>query len=165
MSLFYLNQECFFRIVEKSIVISNPYLRIHVEIDAKAATILLQNITGLSRIDWIKQFNGSIGVDRTERFMGVNGLVTDHSGFQKKVAQESITVEGDKLFKLLRDRLILIENSSESRLRVSPLKNLLDHEHLGSFHQRVGQYVLLGLESAKFGVLGKIKNFLKMASA
>jgi SAM-dependent methyltransferase len=145
MSLFYLNQECLLRIVEKSIVISNPSLRIHVEIDAKAASILLQNISGLSRIDWIKQFNSSIGVDRTERFMGANGLVTDHSGFQKKVAQESIIVEGDKLFKLLRDRLILIENSAESRLRVAPLKNLLDHEHLGSFHQRVGQYVLLGL--------------------
>ena len=143
--IFSFNKECFLRIVESSIVISNPRLRLHVEVDAKTASMLVLHLSGLDQLEWEMQLDGCSGTDKSQRFMGVRGLVTDHSGFQVGVGNESVRAVGDRLFKLLRDRLILIEKFSESQSRVAPMDNLLDQEHLGSFHQRVGQYVLLGL--------------------
>lgn len=143
--IFSFNKECFLRIAERSIVISNPRLRLHVEVDAKTASMLALHLRGLGQLEWEMQLDGCSGIDRSQRFVGMRGLVTDHSGFQADVDNESARAVGDKLFKLLRDRLILIEKSAESQSRVAPMDNLLDQEHLGSFHQRVGQYVLLGL--------------------
>jgi SAM-dependent methyltransferase len=144
--LFSLNKECFLRIIEISIIISNPRLRLHVEVDTKTANMLLQHIGGLSLFDWGKQLNGcGVGSDRSQRFMGMRGLVTDHSGFQENIDIEPTKAVGDELVKLLRDRLILVENSAETQSLVAPMANLLDQERLGSFHQRVGQYVLLDL--------------------
>jgi SAM-dependent methyltransferase len=143
--LFFLNKECFLRVVERSIIISNPRLRLHVEVDAKTASMLALYLGGLTGEDWEKQLEGCSGADRTQRFMGMRGLVTDHSGFQASVDYEPARVVGNGLFKLLRERLVLIEDSADSQSRVAPMDNLLDQKHLGSFHQRVGQYVLLGL--------------------
>lgn len=142
---FFFNTECLLRIVDRAIIISNPRLRVHVEVDAKTASILLQHFSGLSQMDWEKQLDGCSGADRSQRFMGMRGLVTDHSGFQAEVDCEAVRTVGDGLFKLLRDRQVLIVDSADSQSRIAPMNNLLDQEHLGSFHQRVGQYVLLGL--------------------
>lgn len=77
--------------------------------------------------------------------MGMRGLVTDHSGFQVAADSQSAKVAGGELFKLLRDRLVLTGKPGESQSRIASMDNLLDREHLGTFHQRVGQYAWLGL--------------------
>jgi|GEM_PF-769833 len=143
--LFFLSKASLIRIIERSIIISIPQLRLHVEVDAKTAALLVQHLDGLSMTDWELQLAGCRGVDRTERFMGMRGLVTDHSGYKEKADIVSDQLTGRKLFELLRERLILVKNSIEFQSRVAPMSNLMDQEHLGSFHQRVGQYVLLGL--------------------
>jgi SAM-dependent methyltransferase len=140
-----LSESVFIRVVENSTIISNPRLRLHVEVDEKTASTLLSHIEGLSKEDWEKQFEGCFGTDRTQRFIGMRGLVTDHSGFQVNVDHKYLGATGSGLLNLLRDRLILIEKSAETQSHVALMENLLDQEHLGSFHQRVGQYVLLGL--------------------
>jgi SAM-dependent methyltransferase len=144
--IFFLNKECLLRIVGDCIVISNPRLRYHLEVDSLAASVLLQYSQGLSQLDWELKFAACLGSDRTQRFMGVLGLVTNHSGFNEEADYKPARMAGNKLFKLLRDKLVLIERYAESRLRAKPMVNLLDQDRLGSFHQRVGQFVLLGLK-------------------
>lgn len=144
---FLFNKECFLRVVNQSIIISNPKLRLHVEIDTKALNILLTYFEGLPEQEWEKMFKDCNGKDRTKRFVGVDGLVTDHSGFYKNTEYKSSMLNGYELFKLLCKRQVLIKHSSQAQLTFKPMNNLLDQENLGSFHQRVGQYVLLGLRN------------------
>jgi SAM-dependent methyltransferase len=143
--IFSFNNECFIRVVDGNTIISNPRMRVHVEVNADTAHSLLLHPGGLSQSAWEKLFCNCIGADRTQRFLGSAGLVTDHSGFQKNVTNKSAKVNGAELYKLLRDRLILVENPCETNSYVALMGNLLDQAHLGSFHQRVGQFVLLGL--------------------
>ena len=144
-TMFSLNKECLLRISDGAILISNPRLRLHVEVDTNAVCKLMQNLKGLSQVEWESQLIDCSGADRTQRFLGMNGLVTDHSGLQSGADCKAVKVAGAELYKLLRGHLILIGQSIESQSRVAQLNNLLDQEHLGSFHQRVGQSVLLSL--------------------
>ncbi|MFM9999160.1 MAG: class I SAM-dependent methyltransferase [Burkholderiaceae bacterium] len=52
---------------------------------------------------------------------------------------------GAALFGLLKDRCMLVsrQESARARARLRPLQNLFDRDSLGSFHQRVGQYLVL----------------------
>lgn len=143
--IYTFNKECLIRIVDLSIIISNPRLRIHVEVDDKTSQILLLNRSGLNQSNWEKKLDGCSGKNRTQRFIGSRGLVKDHSGLLDK-NDDTPTINGKALFRLLRDHLILIENPSESLSHYTKLNNLLDQKHLGTFHERVGQYVLLGLK-------------------
>jgi SAM-dependent methyltransferase len=143
--LLVFNSECFLRVVDGELIISNPKLRHHVKIDVKTAGLIFEHANGLCDAEWRKHLVECSGWDRTERFMGVQGLVTDPSGLRAHSQISPAEVSGDALFKLLRFRLVLIEDLGESQRKIAPMINSLDQEHLGSFHQRVGQYVLLGL--------------------
>lgn len=150
MTQFFLfNKEFFLRVIDQSIIISNPRLRLHVEIDIKTLNMLLTHFNGLPEQEWGKMFNDCSGKDRTQRFMGVEGLVTDHSGFYENTKCTSPMLYGEELFELLCMRQVLIKHSNQARLTFKTMNNLLDQDNLGSFHQRVGQYVLLGLRSSE----------------
>lgn len=150
MNQFFLfNRECLLRVVDQSIIISNPRLRLHVEIDIKTLNMLLTYFEGLPEQEWKKIFKDCNGKDRTQRFMGVDGLVKDHSGFYENTKCTSTMILGEELFKLLCKRQVLIKDTAQAQLTFKTMDNLLDQDNLGSFHQRVGQYVLLGLRNSE----------------
>ena len=53
---FLFNKEFFLRVIDQSIIISNPRLRLHVEIDIKTLNMLLTYFEGLPEQEWEKIF-------------------------------------------------------------------------------------------------------------
>ena len=58
VKIFSFNPECFLRTVDRLIVISNPRLRYHVEVDAKTASMLIGNLCGFSETEWKEHLGG-----------------------------------------------------------------------------------------------------------
>ncbi len=142
--IYFLNNDCIISIKDEIPIISNPRLRIHIEPDISLIVILLQNSKGLHKEEWKENLKNHKAKNRTNRLIGSNGLVGDHSGFSKKLSTRLYS--GEQLFDLLVDEAILIKEKKDAEMRCSKLDSLFDQKNLGTFHERVGQYVLLGLK-------------------
>ncbi len=143
-SIYFLNNDCIINIKDEIPIISNPKIRIHIEPDIPLLAILLQNSKGLQKKEWTNNFKNHKAKNRTNRLIGSNGLVGDHSGFSKKSSDR--VYSGDQLFDLLVDQVILIKERKDAEKRYKKLDTVFDQDNLGTFHERVGQYVLLGLK-------------------
>lgn len=140
---YFINPDSFIRNVNQSWIISNPRLRTHVELDEKSAKsfIALGELKEASNEKWINEFSHSRGRDRTLRGIGRYGLHADHSGFAEEATAQWI--EGEALVQLLKDKALIISNTSEIKAKLKPLAGLFDRDNIGTFHQRVGQYLML----------------------
>jgi SAM-dependent methyltransferase len=147
--LLYVNPDVLFRLQEGVWLLSNPRLRTHLELSAKAG----EAVGALGRLNegaeltrWVDALKECSGFDRTEAFFGAHGLHTDHSGLAARARVECV---GAQLVALLCRRLFLISNREQSLEMLKPLENVFDRSHLGNFHQRVGQYLTLEKRSRK----------------
>ena len=138
--LYYVNPDVLIRPVEGEWIVSNPRLRTHVALDAAAISSIVEANASRTADDWASIFGDCAGSDRTHTKYGENGLHADHSGLTSAGVN---SVNGGALFNLLRKRRVLIKSSDEAFDLVAPLTNMLDREHIGTFHQRVGQYLMV----------------------
>lgn len=136
----YLNPDILLHYARGVWLASNPRLRCHVELDASAILALAQGAKGQELASWGEALASASGRDRTERAMGSRGLHVDHSGVAKVQGME---VQGTELLGLLHRRRVLIASRGEADELLRTLTSVLDGESLGSFHQRVGQHLLL----------------------
>ena len=140
---FYINPDTIFRMHRGAWLLSNPRLRTHVELSAnpgEAFGAIARLEKGADVEQWSESLKSCSGFDRTQSFFGAGGLHTDHSGLTTRVGAECF---GSSLVDLLRQRLFLLSTREESLDVLKPLTNVFDRGHLGSFHQRVGQYLIL----------------------
>jgi SAM-dependent methyltransferase len=147
LDTFYINPDVILRFKTGSWILSNPRIRTHVELVKNGAGIFVSACeTGSAAEEQWKVALGSCwGRDRTQRFIGENGLVADHSCFLEK--EEGEWVAGGNLFDLLKKTAMLIRTQEEAFMQVRELTGLFDQENLGTFHQRVGQYLLIDRRS------------------
>jgi hypothetical protein len=135
-----LNPDVCLRHVEGAWLAFNPRLRLHLELDAAAAAVLFAQAAGAPPTQWRADLQGARGRDRSLRAVGAAGLHADHSGLAPAAGD---FVQDAPLLDLLRRRRCLIASPQEATDCLAPLANLLDRERVGSFHQRVGQYLLV----------------------
>jgi SAM-dependent methyltransferase len=136
----YFNPDALLRYSNNAWLVSNPRLRTHVEVDPATIGVISAFAGGRDTQQWCQALKDCRGWDRTAAYCGEYGLHADHSGLNQERKSPS---KGNDLFDLLRKRYLLVASPLESRAALAPLANLLDREHLGNFHQRVGQHVLL----------------------
>jgi SAM-dependent methyltransferase len=134
----YLNPDVLLRYVQGVWLVSNPRLLSHLELNSAAIIALTEGAKGQTRVSWNEALMSAYGRDRTERAMGGNGLHADHSGLA--VARGNV-LSGENLLDLLMRRRVLIESQEEANALLRPMSSALDGDSLGSFHQRVGQYL------------------------
>jgi SAM-dependent methyltransferase len=139
----YINPDVLLRNIGQSWIVSNPRLRTHVELDSEAAKVFIAMGTLPAKPveGWIAEFNIGKGKDRTIRGLGRDGLHADHSGLSLESSDKWLS--GIQLCDLLKERSLLVANQETATARLKPLSGLFDRESLGTFHQRVGQYLLL----------------------
>ena len=139
----FINPDAILRFTENTWLLSNPRLRTHVELDLTALISFVQAVNSQisSKQQWIAALGAGKGRDRSLRGVGKDGLHTNHSGLS--IGDHEQWLCEDKLFNILRERCLLIAVQDEARRLVRPMFGLLDRESLGTFHQRVGQYLLL----------------------
>lgn len=136
----FLNPDVLLHMAEGVWLASNPRLRTHVSLEVAAVTALAEGGGGRDGAGWLTALNAASGHDRTQRGLGVEGLHADHSGL---TVLPGPVLSGTGLFSLLRQRRVLIADAAEAFDLVRPMTSPLDRESLGSFHQRVGQQLLL----------------------
>lgn len=146
LETFHINPDVILRFKAGSWIISNPRVRTHVELENKGAEVFVSacESAGVAEEEWSVSLRNCKGRNRTQRFIGKNGLVADHSCFLEKGDE---WVDAGSLFSLLRNTGMLIKIPEEALAHVRELTGLFDRENLGTFHQRVGQYLLLGRRS------------------
>ncbi len=139
----FVNPDAFIHVVDDAWVISNPRVRTHVELTAAGVAALAGNRAdaAIAQDTWSGRLRDVTGRDRTRRGIGEQGLVADHSGLRLDAAAPWLG--GAALVDLLVARRILINTAAAGLAAAQPLANLLDRERLGTFHQRVGQYLLV----------------------
>jgi len=122
-------------------MLSNPRSRTHVSLDKDALESLTSFSSGASESDWTSSFQKTSGQDCTQDFYGADSLHGDHSGVSKN---KGTSKQGGDLFQLLVKRwLIVKEDLKAYDASLAPLESSLDRSHLGTFHQRVGQYLTI----------------------
>lgn len=130
------------RLVTGEWVLSHFHLRKHLEVDAKLIQALTQMPKGGSEADWLEKLKGAKAWPRTQ-MPNPRGLLENPTGLGSRTGE---IVEENELFKSLRSNLFLVEEGSNEYETFIAVKNdLLDRKHLGSFHQILGQYLLLNL--------------------
>lgn len=139
--LFFFNPDVIFRRHDGKWLASNPRLRCHIEVDGAMMNVLASCASGRTAEQWTSVLDDCRGGDRTLRLMGGSGLHRDHSGLASDAACRC--VQGEALFSLFRSRRVLISRNEEADDLLRPLKHPLDMESLGTFHQRVGQQLVL----------------------
>lgn len=134
-SKYKINPDALLQIREDTWIFSNPRTKTHVAISE------VKNITeSFNAAQWREILSEVVGSDCTQVFFGENGLHCDHTGFLKNPNN----VSGENLFELLCKRWILVEEDlTQYRDFLGQLTSTLDRSHLGSFHQRVGQYLTI----------------------
>lgn len=139
----HVNSDVFLHLVGNAWIVSNPRLRTHVELREPAVTALVRAgaRSDIDEAEWRSILETCSGRDRTNRRIGEAGLVADHSGFS--TADTGRWLAGDELFALLSRRRMLVADRDAALSLAKPLAGLLDRENLGTFHQRVGQYLLV----------------------
>jgi len=121
---------------------SNPRTHSHIELDRAGCEAVTLHATGADSTRWVCTMAGATGWDRTG-FGGIAGLWSDPTGLGPRVGT---AVSGEALFALLRARRIV--HTAEGRdyaAYLAPAESVLDANHLGTFHQRVGRHVALEL--------------------
>ena len=122
-------------------LISNPKTRTHVAINTHSIRELEKINNGVNQKRCIKLLENSFGFDATRELYGLNGLHDDFTGIDIRKKRK---VFGKKLFNLLLKRKIIIEKNYKKYFDYfSSLESVLDKNHLGNFHQRIGQFLLL----------------------
>ena len=140
---FYINPDVILRVIDFSWIISNPRLRSHVGLDEQAVAVFTETATKMhtTKEQWLLKLKSAKGRDCTQRGIGSEGLVADHSGYT--MSKNSNWFLGEQLFELLCKKRILIKDRENAMEPIRELTGVLDNESLGTFHQRVGQYTLL----------------------
>jgi SAM-dependent methyltransferase len=124
-------------------ILSNPRTRTHVELADEALPRVLALAEGADEERWNAALADARGWDRT-RFNVAAGLWSDHTGVGPRAQDEP--ARGEALLAVLRKRMIIQrEDGSDYEAFLAPLKSVLDRAHLGTFHERVGQYQALEL--------------------
>ena len=122
-------------------LISNPKTRTHVAISTNSIRELEKINKGVNKKNCIKLLENSFGFDATKELYGLNGLHDDFTGIDIKNKKK---IFGKDLFDLLSKRKIIIEKNYRKYFDyLNPLESILDKNHLGNFHQRIGQFLLL----------------------
>lgn len=126
-------------------ILTNPRLRRHIELNQKAISALTNCGQGRSKQLWIEALtDGSTAWNRTTPFFGSRGLHQDVSAFAAK--RSDAELQGEALFDHLVHNFFIVEEGSVAYdSYLAPKTSLLDHNHLGTFHQNVGQYLTLQL--------------------
>ena len=138
MTDFIVNPDSFLQLRENNWVLSNPRTKTHVKFSAPAG--FLNYSARYSEQEWISALENITACDWTEEFFGASGLHVDHTG----ILQKETNLSGLELFNLLIRRWLLVKEDLEDyRLYLKVLISPLDRNHLGSFHQRVGQYLTI----------------------
>lgn len=136
--IFVLNPDSLLNLRDGGWVLSNPRTKSHVALDPSAVSALSQSPQG-TLAQWGVLLTSATGIDRTRQFYGENGLHVDHTGYIETPAE---SVSGEKLVELLKARWLLIDPKSAAYSEfISPLTSVLDRNHLGTLHQRVGQFL------------------------
>lgn len=83
---------------------------------------------------------------RIGRFSNVDGLLADPSGFARdpQAWGEPERLEPAELVALFEREHLLVDDEDAYRARFAPKQSLLDREHFGNFHQRLGQELIVG---------------------
>ena len=120
-------------------LVTNPRTHRHVELNG-AAVRALSSLSEASSGAWGTAFSDAKGWDRSGLDLSY-GLWSDPSGC---VDRRGAACRGQALFELLQRHLFLVlEDQRDYDDFLAPLSSLLDRDHLGTFHQRVGQHLLL----------------------
>lgn len=121
---------------------TNPRVRTHVEFTPESIqTFIKLTANDSSYTDWSNNFSSLRIKDRTERAIGKNGLVSDHSAYDYEELHSWI--EGETALELLCSKAILLKDNETGFENVKDLTGLLDRNSLGTFHQRVGQHIMV----------------------
>lgn len=142
--VFFLSTDTLMRYTNAEWIASNPRLRTHVALDDNAVAVVAEGATGWGLETWKSRLGSCSGWDRTATAFGVQGLHGDHSGLS---AERGPGVRGPLLLDLLRDRRFLVDDEKTTVEEWRPLTSILDRTNLGTFHQRVGQAMLLDRRS------------------
>lgn len=121
---------------------SNPRCHSHVELSPAAAAAIALLIDGATAGEWSAALENAQGWDRTGLELK-NGLWSDPTGC---LGRQGDALAGQALVSMLRRRqLVIAADASDYAAYLQPLASIFDQEHLGTFHQRVGQWVTLTL--------------------
>jgi len=150
VKLFHFNNECILRKIKElkngpeSLIISNLRFRTHLEISPNAIIAILTLDKKMTQEEWSKILTKEKIRDRTEEYYGKFGLVSDHTGINSKNNKNNFQ-SGSNAFILLRKRFVLIEKDGETNQFYKKKISIFDEKNLGSFHQKIGQYVTIFL--------------------
>jgi SAM-dependent methyltransferase len=123
---------------------SNPRTRSHVILNDNAMAALAKLTDDYNEEQWTVALSDCSGIDATDEFFGEYGLHTDHSGLTRTLESELTSVRGPALFKLLCKRWLLVDKTSPAYEQYfGRIKSILDRDHMGTFHERVGQYMTI----------------------
>jgi SAM-dependent methyltransferase len=124
-------------------LLSNPRTRTHVELADADLPRVLALAEGAEEADWSAALAEARGWDRT-RFNVAAGLWSDHTGIGPRAGEEPL--RGEALLAALRRRMLVHrEDGADYDAFLAPLRSVLDRAHLGTFHERVGQFQALEL--------------------
>lgn len=113
------------------------------EVEQPALTPILTLAGGRDEKGWAAGLEGVNGWDRTI-FNVERGLWSDQTGFAAR--RHEPPVQDAALFDLLHQRWIVHQSDQRDYdAYLAPLTSVLDRKHLGTFHERVGQYLALDL--------------------
>jgi SAM-dependent methyltransferase len=124
-------------------IVSNPRTRTHAELEDGAIPPLLALADGAEEAEWAAGLAGAGGWDRTHLAVA-EGLWSDQTGLGPRRAEAP--VRGAELLALLRRRMLVHRaDRADYDAYLAPLRSILDRAHLGTFHERVGQFQALEL--------------------
>jgi SAM-dependent methyltransferase len=79
-----------------------------------------------------------------QRFSNEDGLLADPSRYQRNPADwKELRLTREKMLEKLKAHFIVIDDEKAYSARFKPMKNLLDHDHFGNFHQQHGRHMML----------------------
>jgi 2-polyprenyl-3-methyl-5-hydroxy-6-metoxy-1,4-benzoquinol methylase len=126
-------------------ICSNPRTRTHVLIEFSGGEFFNVGKSPLSEEQWSGIFKNLSGRDLTFEDFGDFGLHHDHTGL--KIPGDISCgdwLSGDELLKLFMSRFMLIDENEEEYFEYfKPHESILDRSHMGTFHQKVGQFLTL----------------------
>lgn len=118
-------------------------------INVFARTAIGVETAGLSRISeggaGNKVLDSSFSVWEISRFSNLDGLLADPTRIVRSVEEwpEAEILDDEDFCRRMRDRCIIIEDLETYKERFGPKTSPLDRRNFGSFHQQLGQELLL----------------------
>ncbi len=132
-----------FRRYDSAWLMSDLVTREHIELDASAMIVFGQLASGAEEGEWTRSFQMSRGWVRTH-FDPSRGLWADPTCLG---ARQGTALSGARLTEELRNRYLLTSPTDMQSYNMfcRPLTSALDTSHLGTFNQRLGQYLIRDL--------------------